>query len=133
MKFIFVLFITLIICSSCKTLNSLNDMNCKLSEDRSKNFVGKWKVIINDKKFIWRFYSDNRSATLENEYLTQIFNESVFINGWENEKIDTLRVFFSYNRMIEYLILSNQCREIVMVNTRTSDTLTLKRKQYFYK
>ena len=132
MKYAFISLLALTICSSCATLNSLDDMNCKLSEDRSKNFIGKWKVMSNDKKFIWRFYSDKTTATLENQYLTQIFNEPVFVNRWENDRIDTLKVFFSYNGRIEYLILSNQCREIVMVNTRTSDTLTLKRKQYFY-
>ena len=132
MKFILALFTVLIVCSSCKTLNSLDDMNCQLSVDRSRNFIGKWKVISKDKKFIWRFYSDNSSATLENQYLTQIFDEPVFINGWKNDKIDTLKVFYSYGHTIRYLILSNQCREIVMVNTKTNDTLTLKRKQYFY-
>lgn len=139
MKLIFVLLTALLVCSSCATLNSLDDMNCKLSEDRRKNIIGKWKVIGNDKRFIWRFYNNNTTATLENTYLTQVFGEQVFINRWENNKIDTLKIFFDNGRSdaseyppIEYLILSNQCREIVMVNTRTADTLTLKRKQYFY-
>ncbi|MBA4849933.1 hypothetical protein [Emticicia sp. BO119] len=139
MKFILILFTALIICSSCTTLNSLDDMNCKLPDDKSKNFIGKWKVFSNDKKFIWRFYSDNTTTTLENTYLTQIFNEEVFASRWQNEKIDTLKVFFDNGgpnthgyRTIEYLILSNQCREIIMVNVKTSDTLILKRKQYFY-
>ncbi|GAB3508001.1 hypothetical protein [Emticicia fontis] len=114
-------------------------MNCKLSKDKRKNIIGKWKVTSNNKKFIWRFYSDNTTATIENTYLTQIFNEPVFINKWENEKIDTLKIFFDNGKPskvaygpIEYQILSNQCRIIVMVNTKTSDTLTLKRQQYFY-
>ncbi|RYU93523.1 hypothetical protein [Emticicia agri] len=132
MKYIFVLFIVLTICSSCASLNSLNDMNCKLSEDKRKNIIGKWKVITNDKKFIWRFYSDNSTATLENEYLTQIFDRPIYLNQWQNDKIDTLKVFFNGGRL-QYYILSNQCREIVLVNTRSRDTLTLKRKQYFYK
>ena len=139
MKYLFVSLLSLIICTSCVTLNSLDDMNCKLSEDKRKNIIGKWKVISKDKKFIWRFYSDNTTATLENRYLTQIFNEEVFIFRWENEKIDTLRVFFDRSKSgingpapLKYVILSNQCRNIVMVNVKTSDTLTLKRKQYFY-
>jgi hypothetical protein len=153
MKYIFVLFITLIICSSCATLNSLDDMNCKLSADRSKNLVGKWKVISNDKKFIWRFYNDNTSATLANEYLTQIFDRQVYISNWQNDRIDTLRVYYSFEdannaqgrsisqsirqllnnpNRIDYYILSNECRRITMVNAKTLDTLFLKRKQYFY-
>lgn len=135
MKHVFALLIFLIITSSCATLSSLDDLNCQLSTNRSQNFVGKWKVSTRDKKFVWRFYKDNRSATLANEYLTQIFDQQVYISEWENNKIDTLKVFYNSalaSGPLQYLILSNQCREIIMVNTKTRDTLTLKRKQYFY-
>lgn len=128
-------------------------MNCKLSEDKRKNIIGKWKVIGNNKRFIWRFYSDNTSATLENIYLTQIFDRDVYISNWQNEKIDTLQVYYNFDdgnspqnrsmnqsirqllnnpNKIDYYILSNECRRITLVNTKTLDTLQLKRKQYFY-
>ncbi|RFS13919.1 hypothetical protein [Emticicia sp. C21] len=128
-------------------------MNCKLSEDRRKNIIGKWKVTSDNKKFIWRFYSDKTTATLENIYLTQIFDRDVYISTWENEKIDTLRIYYNFDdpnstqsrsisqsirqlynnpNKIDYYILSNECRRITLVNTKTLDTLQLKRKQYFY-
>ncbi len=128
-------------------------MNCLLATDRSKNFVGKWKVMSNDKKFVWRFYKDNSSATLANEYLTQIFDKPVFIENWQNDKIDTLRVYYDFDEeahaqgrsiaqsirdklnnpnKIDYYILSNECRRITIVNVKTRDTLVLKRMQYFY-
>ncbi len=128
-------------------------MNCKLSEDKRKNIIGKWKVIGDNKKFIWRFYSNNTTATLENIYLTQVFDKDVYISNWQNEKIDTLRVFYNFDaenttqsrgisqpirkllnspNKIDYYILSNECRKIILVNTKTLDTLQLKRKQYFY-
>jgi hypothetical protein len=128
-------------------------MNCKLSEDRRKNIIGKWKVITKDKKFIWRFYTDNTTATLENTYLTQIFDREAFIGNWQNERLDTLRVYYSFDdrinaqgrsvsqsirqllnnpNKIDYYILSNECRRIILVNTKTLDTLQLKRKHYFY-
>lgn len=153
MKYIFVSLLVLAICSSCATLSSLNDMNCKLSEDRRKNIIGKWKVVSKDKKFIWRFYTDNTTATLENTYLTQIFDRDVYISNWQNEKIDTLRVYYNFDaenttqgrnisqsirqllnspNKIDYYILSNECRRITLINTKTLDTLQLKRKQYFY-
>jgi hypothetical protein len=153
MKYIFISLLALIIFSSCAALNSLNDMNCKLSEDKRKNIIGKWKVISKDKKFIWRFYSDNTTATLENTYLTQIFDRDVYISNWQNERLDTLRVYYSFDdgsnaqgrsinqsirqlrnnpTKIDYYILSNECRKITLINTKTLDTLQLKRKQYFY-
>lgn len=151
MKFLFVLLLALTICTSCATINSLDDMNCKLSEDRRKNIVGKWKVISKDKKFIWRFYSDNTTATLENTYLTQVFDRDVYISYWQSEKIDTLRIYYNFDdnnlgrnlgqsirqllnnpNKIDYYILSNECRRITLVNSKTLDTLQLKRKQYFY-
>ncbi len=143
MKLTGVLFIILLVTSSCSTLHSLDDMNCKLREDRSKNFIGKWKVTSNDKKFIWRFYSDNTTATLQNEYLTQVFGKDVHINSWKNSKIDTLSVYFTIEDQnnskivkprykIDYFILSNECRRIELVNAKTLDTLVFKRKQYFY-
>lgn len=143
MKLTGILLILLLVASSCSTLHSLNDLNCKLGQDRSKNFIGKWKVISNDKKFIWRFYSDNTTATLQNEYLTQLFGKDVYVNSWKNTKIDTLSVYFTIEDQnsskivkprykIDYFILSNECRRIEIVNVKTLDTLVLKRKQYFY-
>lgn len=150
---VLLLLIVLSIGSSCTTLNSINDMNCKLSEDKRKNIIGKWKVVNNGKKFIWRFYSDNTTATFENTYLTQIFERDVYISNWQNEKIDTLRIYYNFDEInriegrsinqfirqlldssnkIDYYILSNECRRITLVNTKTLDTLQLKRKQYFY-
>lgn len=144
MKLTGVLLSILLVTSSCSTLHSLNDMNCKLGQDRSKNFIGKWKAISNDKKFIWRFYSDNTTATLQNEYLTQIFGKDVHVDSWKNSKIDTLSAYFTIEDQnsskilkptykIDYFILSNECRRIELVNVKTLDTLVLKRKMYYYR
>jgi hypothetical protein len=153
MKYVFVLLILSFIACSCATLNSLDDMNCQLGTNKSQNFVGKWKVTSNDGKFVWRFYKDNTTATLANQYLTQIFDKPVFIENWQNDKIDTLRVYFDFDEVahaegrsiaqavreklnnpnkIDYVILSNECRMITIMNVKTQDTLILKRRQYFY-
>lgn len=112
------------------------------------NFVGKWKVNSQNKKFVWWFYSDNRTATRENEYLTGIRNNAqlqVYINTWQNDKRDTLKLFMVTDgpdskrkssmyslKTLHFYIISNECRKIVLVNLANNDTLTLKRKQYFY-
>ena len=156
MKFLFIIIALTVAGSSCTTLKSLDNLNCKLPGSPEQNFIGKWKVKTANNTFIVNFYSDYSCATRENELLTlqqNIGKKEFYVSSWQSDKRDTLRIYYNLpdidlksekqgglitipkfpeNDRIDYLILSNECKQIYLIDLRTNDTLTLKRKQYFY-